>query len=105
MRNTFLVALVASAAQAIKLHQNNNDANKAAKGNNAPPTVDVDPDTGIPSNDCPDIKPAHVENPICFEGEWVEFEALDDPDFWTCGAKPHDFEHATCNACEGKWEE
>ena len=72
MRNTFLVALVASAAQAIKLHQNSNDANKAAKGNNAPPTVDVEPDTGNPSNDCSDIIPTHVKNPMCFEGEWVE---------------------------------
>jgi len=100
MRNTFLVALVASAAQAIKLHQND-----TKPANNAPPTVDVDPDTGIPNNDCSDIIPAHVENPICFEGDWVEFDALNDPDFWACGAKPHDLEHATCNACSGKWEE
>ena len=49
--------------------------------------------------------PEEFDDPICFDGSWIEFAWLDEPDFWACGKKPETKEYTICNVETGVWED
>ena len=92
--------MLASAALAIKL--TNKDV--------------VIPDSVLPSvasglsnefdkSECFGEIPTYMYDPVCFSGQWIEFDDLEDPDFLACGQKPDPavLEYPVCNHEEGKW--
>ena len=63
-------------------------------------------EASLPSEDCEGMAvPLDLAEPVCFEGKWIESEWLQQPDFWACGAKPRQLQHAVCNHETGVWQE
>ena len=49
--------------------------------------------------------PKELDDPVCFDGAWIEFAWLDDPNYWACGKKPDNKEYTICNVETGVWED
>ena len=83
IRSTFLLALIASAAQAVHLKINSEADTDAATGE--PEVLDSlveGPNDGFPTDACDANIPADFDDAVCFDGMWIEFAWLDDPTFW-----------------------
>ena len=72
-RSSFLLALAVSAVQAVHLKLGNTEAKES---------VEQGPYDGFPTDGCDATIPAYLDDAVCFDGEWIEFEWLDDPTFW-----------------------
>ena len=96
IRSSFLLALVVSSAQAVHVKLNSSEPKKSIKEG---------PYEGFPTDGCSANIPPHLEDAVCFDGEWIEFEWLNDPTFWECGKKPAeaDSEYSICDPKTGKW--
>ena len=99
LRNTFLLALLVSAANAVKLSDEEDCPEEILASEIEGPAE------GFPDELCEEAKPAEYYDPVCYEGEWIEFAWLDEPTFWACGKKPEDKQYATCDIETGQWEE
>ena len=97
---SFLVALVSSAVQAVRLVDYAGDGILTYQK----PSEVQGPESGFPSEGCGDVIPAEFADPVCYEGDWIEYAWLQEPDFWACGAKPRAMDNPVCNQTTGKWE-
>ena len=71
IRSTFLLALIASAAQAVHLKINSEADAEASADAGEPKVLDslVDgPNDGFPTDDCDVNIPAYFEDAVCFDG-------------------------------------
>ena len=80
-------------------------AEQEPKCKKAEDTQGPGPDQGFDSSKCEGHAPKAYNDPVCFEGKWIEHEDLNSPDFWACGKKPLDMEYPSCNFETGKWED
>ena len=101
LRNSFLLAMLASAAQAIKLSEL---VDGTCPEEILPSEIDG-PAEGFPDDLCEGDEPEEYDDPVCYEGEWIEFAWLDEPTFWACGKQPEDEQYSVCDIETGKWEE
>ena len=98
MNSAFSIALISTVAVAVKL-------NDAFLHQGLRKSQVEGPRNGFPIDKCTDMVPKEYDDPVCYEGEWIEFDWLDDPNFWACGKKPRGWEYAVCNHDTGEWEE
>ena len=68
-------------------------------------SLEEGPHDGFPTDGCDANIPAYFEDAVCFDGDWIEFAWLDDPNFWSCGKRPKDREYSICDPKSGKWVE
>ena len=103
LRNSFLLALISSCAYAIKL-KIMDDPEYA--GSEVPESVLNGPPDGFGTAECgTKAIPEAFDDPICYDGEWIEYAWLDDPTYWACGKKPETKEYSICNLETGVWED
>ena len=64
------------------------------------------PEDGFNDTECgTKAIPEEFDDPVCWEGNWIEFAWLNEPDFWACGKKPETKEYTICNVETGVWED
>ena len=97
LRDTFLLALISSCASAIRLQMfDENSTYDCPHGELE--SVTEGPPGGFDDLACMGkAKPEEFYDPVCFEGQWIEYEWLDDPAYWACGKKPESKEYSICN--------
>ena len=72
-RSSFLLALAVSAAQAVHLKLGTTETKDS---------LVEGPQEGFPTDGCDADVPSYLDDAVCFDGEWIEFDQLDDPTFW-----------------------
>jgi len=95
LQNSFLLALLLSATQAIKL---------TSDDDGVLPSQTDGPADGFPTDECEGGAPEEYYDPICYGKEWIEFAWLDDPTYWACGKQTEYMEYAMCDIATGQWE-
>lgn len=99
LRDTFLLALIVGCASAIRLQL-------ADTTEDLPDSVTQGPPSGFDDTPCgTKVAPKEFRDPVCFEGNWIEFEWINDTAYWACGKKPETKEYTICNVETGVWED
>ena len=102
LRDTFLLALIVSCASAIKLKLDD----VTDESGTVLDSVAEGPPGGFEDASCgTKAIPEEFDDPVCYEGNWIEFEWLNDPQYWACGKKPETKEYTICNVETGVWED
>ena len=95
LRDTLLLALIASCASAVRLRY---DEFAGDCPHGELDSVTEGPPGGFNDEECDGkVAPREFYDPVCFEGQWIEFAWLDDPAYWACGKKPESKEYSICN--------
>ena len=106
-RNTFLLALLVYATQAVRLLLPKDSDNKVLKTEDGPMADAEELPTPAVAGECEPVDPpTDMAKPFCFDGKWLEEELLHDPAFWACGFKPTEGATApVCNFQTGHWDD